>query len=58
MRGYASAEYAAENQRLIALMEHLSADYTDAQVARLVVIFAACSSYETMSWDMAWNEAM
>ena len=58
VRGYASEGYAAENQRLIALMERLSADYTDAQVAHLVDIFVACSRYEAMFWDMAWNEAM
>lgn len=58
VRGYASEGYAAENQRLIALMERLSANYTDAQVAHLVDIFVACSRYEAMFWDMAWNEAM
>lgn len=58
VRGYASENYAAENQRLIALMEHLSADYTDAQRQRLIDIFVACSRYEAMFWDMAWNEAM
>ena len=58
VRGYASADYAAENQRLTALMERLSADYTDAQVEHLVDIFVACSRYEAMFWDMAWNEAM
>ena len=52
VRGYASEDYAAENQRLIALMERLSADYTDTQRKRLVDIFVACSRY------MAWNEAM
>lgn len=56
--GYASEDYAAENQRLIALMERLSADYTDTQRKHLVDIFVACSRYEAMFWDMAWNEAM
>ena len=58
VRGYASEDYAAENQRLIALMERLSADYTDTQRQHLVDIFVACSRYEAMFWDMAWNEAM
>ena len=58
VRGYASEDYAAENQRLIALMERLSADYTDTQRKHLVDIFVACSRYEAMFWDMAWNEAM
>ena len=58
VRGYASEDYAAENQRLIALIERLSADYTDTQRQHLVDIFVACSRYEAMFWDMAWNEAM
>ena len=58
VRGYASEDYEAENQRLIALMERLSADYTDTQRKHLVDIFVACSRYEAMFWDMAWNEAM
>ena len=53
-----SESYAAENQRLIALMERLSADYTEAQLQRLTDIFVTCSRYEAMFWDMAWNEAM
>lgn len=58
VRGYASESYAAENQRLIALMERLSADYTELQLQRLTDIFVDCSRYEAMFWDMAWNEAM
>ena len=38
VRGYASEDYAAENQRLIALMERLSADYTEAKLQRLTDI--------------------
>ena len=58
VRGYASESYAAENHRLIALMERLSGDYTEEQLQRLTDIFVACSRYEAMFWDMAWNEAM
>lgn len=58
VRGYASEDYAAENQRLIALMERLSADYTETQLQRLIDIFIACSRYEAMFWDMAWDGAM
>lgn len=58
VRGYASEGYAAENRRLIQLMERLSAHYTEAQLGRLEEIFVACSRYEAMFWDMAWNEAM
>ena len=32
--------------------------YTEPQLARLTDIFIACSRYESMFWDMAWNEAM
>ena len=58
MQGYASEDYAAENRKLVAYMERLSEDYTEPQLARLTDIFVACSRYEGMFWDMAWNEAM
>ena len=58
VQGYASEDYAAENRKLVAYMERLSEDYTESQLARLTNIFVACSRYESMFWDMAWNEAM
>lgn len=48
----------AENRKLVAYMERLSEGYTEPQLARLTDIFVACSRYEGMFWDMAWNEAM
>ncbi|MGE4548370.1 MAG: thiaminase II [Intestinibacillus sp.] len=56
--GYASGEYAAANRALIALLEKLTADYTEAQLVRLTDIFVACSRYEAMFWDMAWKLEM
>ncbi len=58
VQGYASEEYAAENRNLVAYMERLSEGYTEQQLQRLTDIFVACSRYEGMFWDMAWNEAM
>lgn len=58
VQGYASEDYAAENRKLVAYMERLSEGYTESQLARLTNIFVACSRYESMFWDMAWNEAM
>ena len=40
------------------IWERLSEGYTESQLARLTDIFVACSRYESMFWDMAWNEAM
>ena len=53
--GYASAEYHMENERLTSLMNRLTADYTPAQIERLIDIFTACSRYEMSFWDMAWE---
>ena len=53
--GYASEEYHKENERLTGLMNRLAADYTPAQMDRLIDIFTACSRYEMSFWDMAWE---
>ena len=58
VQGYACDAYAQENQRLTALMEQLADGYTEAQLQRLTDIFVACSRYEAMFWDMAWDEAL
>ena len=58
VQGYASESYAADNRKLIAYMERLAEHYTEAQLAHLIDIFVACSRYEGMFWDMAWNEEM
>ena len=54
--GYANDGYSAANRELIALMERLTADYTEAQMRRLEEIFAVCSRYEAAFWDMAWEK--
>ena len=53
--GYASADYHASNEALIALTERLTADYSEAQLQHLCDIFVICSRYEAMFWDMAWR---
>lgn len=58
VQSYASEGYAEENVRLTALMERLTAGYSEQQLQHLTDIFVACSRYEAMFWDMAWNGAM
>ena len=55
VRGYASEDYAATNQALMALMDELAKDATGAQFDRLEEIFVNCSRYELGFWDMAWE---
>ena len=43
---------------MTALMEQLAAGYPEKRQARLTDIFVACSRYEAMFWDMAWNGEM
>ena len=55
IQGYASADYAATNQALIDLMDKLTSDATEEQIAYLTDIFVNCSRYELGFWDMAWE---
>ena len=55
VRGYAGFEFAQANQKLINLIERLTADYSEKQMQRLEEIFIACSRYESGFWDMAWE---
>ena len=55
VRGYASENYAATNQALMALMDELAKDATGAQFDRLEEIFVNGSRYELGFWDMAWE---
>jgi len=55
IRGYASEEYAATNDRLIRLMNDLAEDASEEQVKYLTEIFVNCSRYELSFWDMAWE---
>lgn len=52
---YASEDYHAANEALIALTERLTADYSEVQLQHLCEIFVICSRYEAMFWDMAWR---
>lgn len=53
--GYASDQYHNDNQKLVKLMDELAADYTEKQISHLIDIFVACSRYEGLFWDMAWE---
>ena len=55
IRGYASEEYAATNQALIALMDSLTANAAEDQIEYLTEIFVNCSRYELGFWDMSWE---
>ncbi|MDD6605648.1 MAG: thiaminase II [Oscillospiraceae bacterium] len=55
VRGYASENYAATNQALMALMDELAKDATGAQFDRLEELFGNCSRSELGFWDMAWE---
>ena len=55
IQGYASEEYSATNQALIQLMDSLTANATQEQIAYLTEVFVNCSRYELGFWDMAWE---
>lgn len=55
IESYAGDEYHAANEALIALMERLTADYSEAQLQHLCDVFVLCSRYEALFWDMAWE---
>lgn len=55
VKGYAGAEYAAENAWLMVAMDELAAGYTEAQLQHLEEIFVACSRYELAFWEMGWQ---
>jgi thiaminase/transcriptional activator TenA len=55
VRGYADPGYASANQKLIALTERLTEDYSETRLRRLEEVFIACSLYEDAFWDMSWE---
>jgi thiaminase/transcriptional activator TenA len=55
VEGYANEGYHQANLELIALTERLAADYNERQLSHLTEIFAACSRYEGLFWDLAWE---
>lgn len=56
--GYSSDEYVASNQTILDLVNCYGDRCSDEEIARLKDIFANCSRYEAMFWDMAWNMEM
>ena len=55
IQGYSGPEYTAANDGLIALMNRLAADASEAKIQQLTEIFVNCSRYELGFWDMAWE---
>ncbi len=52
---YASQLYHDDNQRLVAVIDRLAADWPEEELERLERIFVACARYELGFWDMGWN---
>ena len=56
VREYASAAYAAENEKLILALNAVTESASPAEMQRLRDIFVNCSRYELAFWDMAWQQ--
>lgn len=56
VREYASADYAAENEKLILALNAVTESASPAAMQRLRDIFVNCSRYELAFWDMAWQQ--
>lgn len=57
VRGYSSKEYQDTNDALVARMDALAQNCTEAEYRRLEDIFVTCSRYELGFWEMAWRLA-
>lgn len=55
IQGYASDTFHDGNEKMKVLIETLTKDFPEQQIAHLVEIFVACSRYELEFWNMAWN---
>lgn len=55
--GYASDDYANGNVVLMNALNKLTENYTEQQLKHLMDIFAACSGYEYLFWDLSWNRS-
>lgn len=55
VQGYASEEYDMTNQALIDLMDELTGEASEEQIAYLTDVFVNCSRYELGFWDMSWE---
>lgn len=55
IKGYASDAYTKENINLMAHLDRLTENYTEAQIQHLIDIFVISSRYEEKFWDLSWN---
>ncbi len=55
VKGYFSDEYSRGNIMLIETLNKLTENYTEKQLEHLTEIFAACSKYEYLFWELSWN---
>ena len=55
IKGYASDAYTKENVTLMAHLDRLTENYTEAQIQHLIDIFVISSRYEEKFWDLSWN---
>ena len=55
IKGYASDAYTKENVTLMAHIDRLTENYTEAQIQHLIDIFVISSRYEEKFWDLSWN---
>lgn len=55
IKGYASDTYTKENVTLMAHLDRLTENYTEAQIQHLIDIFVISSRYEEKFWDLSWN---
>ena len=58
IKGYSSKDYSEENIALMEMLDRLTENISEERLAHLVDIFVACSRYEMMFWDMAWNRSI
>ena len=55
MASYADPAYAASNRELCDLLDRLTGDCTERQMAHYREIFLKCTWHEEQFWDMAWR---
>ena len=55
IKGYASDTYTKENVTLMAHLDRLTENYTEAQIQHLIDIFVISSRYEEKFWDLSWD---
>ncbi|MCQ2491942.1 MAG: thiaminase II [Lachnospiraceae bacterium] len=58
VRQYMGDVYRSANDLMIDMFDRMTEGYTDEQMDNIEHIIYACSQYEYMFWDMAWNMKM